>query len=130
MAWQYKAYQHEHSTQERLVCRDEEDTAKGARRALWKDPKAMPRGSSGGHEGSRSKRGRQTTLPDLGLLPLLIAVRRNQALPFTDQLPEHLFLVRRLAPIPPRSLVRASTVSHWFTRGLGLVRNGLFLRVS
>jgi len=42
MAWHYKAYQHEQTTQARLLYRDEEDAAKAARRGLWKDPKPVP----------------------------------------------------------------------------------------
>lgn len=42
MAWHHKAYQHEQPLQERLVYRDEEDAAKGARRGLWQDSKPVP----------------------------------------------------------------------------------------
>lgn len=42
MAWWYREYAHEQTTQQRLVYRDEEEAAKAARRGLWTDPKAMP----------------------------------------------------------------------------------------
>ena len=42
MAWHYKEYQHEQSTQDRLMYRDEEDSAKASRAGLWKDAKAVP----------------------------------------------------------------------------------------
>jgi endonuclease YncB( thermonuclease family) len=42
MAWHYKEYQHEQTTQDRLVYRDEEDAAKAARRGLWRDAKPVP----------------------------------------------------------------------------------------
>ena len=42
MAWWYREYAHEQATQERLVYRDEEESAKGARRGLWKDAKPVP----------------------------------------------------------------------------------------
>jgi endonuclease YncB( thermonuclease family) len=42
MAWHFKEYQHEQTTQERLVYRDEENAAKAAKRGLWKDAKPVP----------------------------------------------------------------------------------------
>ena len=42
MAWHYKEYQHEQPTQDRLVYRDEEESAKARRVGLWKDPKPVP----------------------------------------------------------------------------------------
>jgi endonuclease YncB( thermonuclease family) len=42
MAWHYKEYQHEQTTQDRLVYRDEEDSAKARRVGLWKDAKPVP----------------------------------------------------------------------------------------
>ncbi len=42
MAWHYKAYQHEQTTQDRLVYRDEEEGAKARRVRLWKDAKPVP----------------------------------------------------------------------------------------
>jgi endonuclease YncB( thermonuclease family) len=38
VAWHYKAYQHEQTTQDRLVYRDEEDSAKARRVGLWSYP--------------------------------------------------------------------------------------------
>jgi len=42
MAWHYKEYQHEQTTQDRLVYRDEEESAKARRVGLWKDAKPVP----------------------------------------------------------------------------------------
>ena len=42
MAWHYKDYQHEQSTHDRLVYRDEEERARARKAGLWKDPKAIP----------------------------------------------------------------------------------------
>ena len=42
MAWHYKEYQHEQTTQDRLVYRDEEENAKARRVGLWKDAKPVP----------------------------------------------------------------------------------------
>jgi endonuclease YncB( thermonuclease family) len=42
MAWHYKEYQHEQATQERLVYRDEEESARARRVGLWKDAKPVP----------------------------------------------------------------------------------------
>ncbi len=42
LAWWYREYAHEQSTQERLVYRDEEERAKAARRGLWKDANPVP----------------------------------------------------------------------------------------
>ncbi len=42
MAWHYKEYQHEQTTQDRLVYRDEEEVAKARRVGLWKDAKPVP----------------------------------------------------------------------------------------
>jgi endonuclease YncB( thermonuclease family) len=42
MAWHYKEYQQEQTTQERLVYRDQEESAKGRRAGLWKDAKPVP----------------------------------------------------------------------------------------
>src|SRR5262245_1768545 len=42
MAWHYKEYQHEQTTQDRLLYRDEEESAKARRVGLWKDPKPVP----------------------------------------------------------------------------------------
>jgi endonuclease YncB( thermonuclease family) len=42
MAWHYKEYQHEQTTQDRLVYRDEEEKAKVRRVGLWKDAKLVP----------------------------------------------------------------------------------------
>jgi endonuclease YncB( thermonuclease family) len=41
MAWRFKEYAHEQSTQERLIYRDEEEAAKAAKRGLWKDTKPV-----------------------------------------------------------------------------------------
>ena len=38
----YKKYQHEQSTQDRLIDREEEETAKASRIGLWKDAKPVP----------------------------------------------------------------------------------------
>jgi endonuclease YncB( thermonuclease family) len=42
MAWHYKEYQHEQATQDQLVYRDEEESAKAGQVGLWKDPKPVP----------------------------------------------------------------------------------------
>jgi endonuclease YncB( thermonuclease family) len=42
MAWHCKEYQHEQSTQDQLVYRDEEESAKARRVGLWKDSKPVP----------------------------------------------------------------------------------------
>ena len=42
MAWHYKEYQHEQTTQDRLVYRDEEENAKARRVGLWDDAKPVP----------------------------------------------------------------------------------------
>ena len=42
MAWWYREYAHEQATQDRLVYRDEEESAKASRAGLWKDAKPMP----------------------------------------------------------------------------------------
>jgi len=42
MAWHYREYQHEQSTQDRLVYRDEEESAKARRVGLWKDAAPVP----------------------------------------------------------------------------------------
>jgi endonuclease YncB( thermonuclease family) len=42
MAWHYKEYQHEQSTHDRLVYRDEEESAKARRVGLWKDAAPVP----------------------------------------------------------------------------------------
>jgi len=42
MAWWFREYSHEQGTQERLVYRDEGESAKAARRGLWKDPSPTP----------------------------------------------------------------------------------------
>jgi Staphylococcal nuclease homologue len=42
MAWHYKEYQHEQTTHDRLVYRDEEKSAKARRVGLWKDAKPVP----------------------------------------------------------------------------------------
>jgi len=42
MAWHYKEYQHEQTTHDRLVYRDEEENAKARRVGLWKDTKPVP----------------------------------------------------------------------------------------
>ncbi len=42
MAWWFREYAHEQTTQERLVYRDEEEAAKAAKRGLWKEPNAVP----------------------------------------------------------------------------------------
>jgi endonuclease YncB( thermonuclease family) len=42
MAWHYKEYQHEQTTHDRLVYRDEEENAKVRRVGLWKDAKPVP----------------------------------------------------------------------------------------
>ena len=44
MAWHYKEYQHEQTTQDRLVYRDEEESAKAQRVGLWKDAKPVSGG--------------------------------------------------------------------------------------
>jgi len=41
MAWHYKEYQHEQTTQDRLVYRDE-DSAKARRVGLWKGANPVP----------------------------------------------------------------------------------------
>lgn len=41
MAWHYKEYQHEQTTHDRLVYRDEEDSAKARQVGLWKDAKPL-----------------------------------------------------------------------------------------
>jgi endonuclease YncB( thermonuclease family) len=38
----YKEYQHEQTTQDRLVYRDEEESAKARRVGLWKDAEPVP----------------------------------------------------------------------------------------
>jgi endonuclease YncB( thermonuclease family) len=38
----YKEYQHEQTTQDRLVYRDEEQNAKASQVGLWKDAKPVP----------------------------------------------------------------------------------------
>jgi endonuclease YncB( thermonuclease family) len=42
MAWHYKEYQHEQTTQDRLVYRDEEESAKARWMGLWKDANPVP----------------------------------------------------------------------------------------
>jgi endonuclease YncB( thermonuclease family) len=42
MAWHYKDYQHEQTTHDRLVYRDEEEAAKARRVGLWNNPKPVP----------------------------------------------------------------------------------------
>ncbi len=42
MAWWYREYAHEQPAQNRLVYRDEEESARVARRGLWKDAKPVP----------------------------------------------------------------------------------------
>ena len=42
MAWHYKEYQHEQTTHDRLVYRDEEESAKARRVGLWKDANPVP----------------------------------------------------------------------------------------
>jgi endonuclease YncB( thermonuclease family) len=42
MAWHYKEYQHEQTTHDRLVYRDEEESARVRRVGLWKDAKPVP----------------------------------------------------------------------------------------
>ena len=42
MAWHYKEYQHEQTTHDRLVYRDEEENAKARRVGLWEDAKPVP----------------------------------------------------------------------------------------
>jgi endonuclease YncB( thermonuclease family) len=42
MAWHYKEYQHEQTTHDRLVYRDQEEGAKVRRVGLWKDPEPVP----------------------------------------------------------------------------------------
>ena len=42
MAWHYKEYQHEQTTQDRLVYRDEEESARARRVGLWTDAKPVP----------------------------------------------------------------------------------------
>jgi endonuclease YncB( thermonuclease family) len=42
MAWHYKEHQHEQTTQDRLMYRDEEESAKASRVGLWKGPKPVP----------------------------------------------------------------------------------------
>lgn len=42
MAWHYKEYQHEQTAQDRLLYRDEEESAKARRLGLWKDAKPVP----------------------------------------------------------------------------------------
>jgi endonuclease YncB( thermonuclease family) len=42
MVWDYKEYQHEQPTQERLVYAQEEENAKASRVGLWKDAKPVP----------------------------------------------------------------------------------------
>ena len=42
MAWHYKDYQHEQTTHDRLVYRDEEESAKARRIGLWKDAQPLP----------------------------------------------------------------------------------------
>jgi endonuclease YncB( thermonuclease family) len=42
MAWHYKDYQHEQTTQDRLVYRDEEENAKAQRAGLWHDENPIP----------------------------------------------------------------------------------------
>ena len=42
MAWHYKEYQHEQTTHDRLVYRDEEESAKASRVGLWKDSTPVP----------------------------------------------------------------------------------------
>ena len=42
MTWHYKEYQHEQTTHDRLVYRDEEENAKARRVGLWKDAKPVP----------------------------------------------------------------------------------------
>ena len=42
MAWHYKDYQHEQTTQDRLVYRDEEQNAKASQVGLWKDANPVP----------------------------------------------------------------------------------------
>ena len=47
MAWHYKTYEHEQTTQDRLLYRDEEDSARAARLDLWKDAKLRLHGNGG-----------------------------------------------------------------------------------
>ena len=42
LAWYYKANAQEQTAQERLLYEEEERTAKGERRGLWKDPHPVP----------------------------------------------------------------------------------------
>jgi endonuclease YncB( thermonuclease family) len=42
MAWHYKAYEREHSPQERLTYAEAEEVARGARVGLWKDDQPVP----------------------------------------------------------------------------------------
>ena len=42
MAWHYKEYQHEQTTHDRLVYRDEEESAKARRVGLWMDANPVP----------------------------------------------------------------------------------------
>ena len=42
MAWHYKEYQHEQTAQDRLVYRDEEESAKARGAGLWKDARPVP----------------------------------------------------------------------------------------
>ena len=42
MAWRFKAYQHEQTTHDRLVYRDEEESAKARRVGLWMDANPVP----------------------------------------------------------------------------------------
>ena len=42
MAWHYKEYQHEQTTHDRFVYRDEEENARARRVRLWKDAKPVP----------------------------------------------------------------------------------------
>jgi endonuclease YncB( thermonuclease family) len=42
MAWWFREYAHERTTQERFTYRDEEEAAKAAKRGLWKDGKPVP----------------------------------------------------------------------------------------
>jgi endonuclease YncB( thermonuclease family) len=57
MAWHYKEYQHEQTTNDRLVYRDEEERAKARRVGLWKDAKPVPSWTTTAHRHSPASSG-------------------------------------------------------------------------